>query len=333
MRAERSPRRLHPALALTLALALHAGLLVASRAASTPAPSSPALFDVDAELELFIRGGRAPASVPQPLPTTPADAITPAASVEPLRPRSHTGAHEGAPVAAAPAPQPIVAGEAAEASATPESAADSAGSAAPRAIDLGLNGGVRRSALLGGWSELAPPPKRPSDGGLRQALAALDAERGLSRSSAAHSAAYRAARQLAPARGIGIFEVLADERGSVLSVTLAGAASDAAKWERVGRELQRLLKDRRLRVPPGAKGLLARLRIETGDLALDVAERFRTRRGAALGEGAAHPREIRAESTRKSLEPGQLSPTLGVTLAGGGSQQSIRVVLLDERAL
>jgi len=116
-------------------------------------------------------------------------------------------------------------------------------------------------------------------------------------------------------------------------VTLASAPAHEAEWQRVAQELQQLLKERRLRVPPGAKGLAARLRIETGELAKSITERFRSQRGPALGQAPDHPREMRAESTRSSLEPGQLSPTLGVTIAGGGSNASIRVVLLDERPL
>jgi hypothetical protein len=202
----------------------------------------------------------------------------------------------------------------------------------PRAIDLGLNDGVRRAALLGGWVELPAAPSRPSDGGLRQALTARDAERGLSRSSAATHAAYQAARRFAPRTGIGTFDITADEGGVVLSVTVASAPENELDWQRVREELHQLLKDRRLRVPPGARGLVARLRVETGELAKDQAERFRTERAPALGQVPSHPRELRAESTRNSLEPGQLSPTLGLTIAGGGSG-NIRVVLVDERAL
>jgi hypothetical protein len=191
---------------------------------------------------------------------------------------------------------------------------------------------VRRAALLGHWLSLPPAPTRPSDGGLRQGLAALDAERGQSHSNAAHHAAHEAARRFAPPTGIGIFDVVADEHGIVLSVTLASAPADEAKWQQVGQELRRLLTDRRLRVAPGAKGLAARLRIETGELAKAISERLHSKRGAALGQGPVHPREMRAESTRDSLEPGHLSPTLGVTI-GGGSTQSIRVVLVEERPL
>jgi hypothetical protein len=202
-----------------------------------------------------------------------------------------------------------------------------------RPIDLGLNDGVRRAALLGGWLEPIAQPEHTSDGGLLAGLAALDAERGQSRSNPANHAAFAAACRYAPATGMGIFDILTDEHGVVLSVTLASAPADEARWQRVGQELQQLLKERRLRVPPGAKGLAARLRIETGDLARDNADRSRTERGVALGQAPLHPRESHYESTRASLEPGQLSPSLGVTLAGGGSSQRIRVVLLSERTL
>ena len=66
----------------------------------------------------------------------------------------------------------------------------------------------------------------------------------------------------------------------------------------------------------------------------NIADRFRTPRGAALGQGQSHPSEQRNESTRASLEPGQLSPTLGITVAGGGGNDSnIRIVLLSEQPL
>jgi hypothetical protein len=229
---------------------------------------------------------------------------------------------------AAEAPQQA-AGEA------PAGSTDGAPSAAPsKPIDLGLNGGVRRTALSEGWLEPVEREKPPSDGGLAAGLAALDAERGQSRSSAAHHAAYEAARRFAPPQGMGIFDISTDERGVVLSVSLTSAPADEARWQRVADELRTLLKDRRLRVPPGAKGLAARLRIETGDLAKNIAERFRKPRGAALGQGYSHPREQRPESTRASLDPGQLTPTLGVTIAGGGGNEAnIRIVLLSERAL
>src|SRR5690606_13780107 len=161
----------------------------------------------------------------------------------------------------APTPAPALAAAARgdAPAATPEApsaGADAAGTAlgptqaAPkkRPIDLGLNGGIQRAAALGGWLEPEPPRPAPSVGLLVEGLAQRDAERGLARSSAAIHAGYEAARRVAP-NGIALFDLRTDERGVVLSVTLASAPSNEAGWERVAQELRELLQQRRLRVP------------------------------------------------------------------------------------
>ncbi|MEY2937098.1 MAG: hypothetical protein RL033_7847 [Pseudomonadota bacterium] len=325
----RSPgRHRHWALAVLLALLLHA----APWLSWAPGPAAAQLFPlavasiVAQTIELTLADDAEP-EFPQESPWLTTSAASP---------RAHSRDTARAELRAATIPSPFrMDGHGATEGTTDATGLPSVerGGTPPRVIDLGLNGGVQRAALSGGWLELPSRPTRPSDGGLRQGLAALDAVRGLSRSAPAHHAAYEAARRFAPAIGMGIFDLVADERGIVLSVTLASAPADEAKWLRVGQELAQLLKERRLRVPPGARGLAARLRIETGELAKEIARRFRAKRGAALGQAALHPREMRAESTRDSLEPGHLSPTLGVTIAGGGSGPGIRVVLLDERPL
>jgi hypothetical protein len=318
-----------------MALALHAALVAAVRWQTAPRSWQP-MPDGDAAVELSLADERA---TPSPDPS----GTRSLASEETTSPaREHSArARSVRREQLSPTAVEIAATDAAQTDASANEGPVSqnagqtpSGNAAPHGIDLGLNGGVRRAALGEGWLAPIPRPTPPSDGGLSAGLAALDAERGLSRSSPAHHAAYLAARLFAPLNGRGIFDIVTDERGSVLSVTLASAPTDEARWQRVGQELEQLLKDRRLRVPKGAKGLAARLGIETGELAKDIAERFRSKRGAALGQGPVHPREMRAESTRESLEPGKLSPTLGVTVAGGGSGgSSIRIVLLSERAL
>jgi hypothetical protein len=315
-------RQLHSALAFLVALVLHVAVWMGSSWMPRPARPPTLPVDADSDIELSFTDDGAQASWAGPETATAARVVSPTTSARARRPRPYDTASEARSAPSSPF-EPGAAG-----------AAEGEGrSKPPGAIDLGLNGGVRRAALLGGWVDHPSPLQRPSDGGLRQGLLALDAERGLSRSAAAHPAAYEAARRFAPANGMATFEVIADERGIVLSVTLASAPGDEAQWQRVGQELHQRLKDRRLRVIPGAKGLAARLRIETGELARDGAERFRTPRGAALGQAPLHPREVRAESTRDSLEPGHLSPTLGVALAGGSGSQRVRVVLLDEREL
>jgi hypothetical protein len=310
---------LHPALAFLVALALHVAVGMGSSWMPRPARPPTLSVDADVDLELSFTDDAARASWPALEAATPAQVVSPTTSARVRRPRPYDTASGARSDPFSPLELGAAGAAEGEAS-TSETPGSSSRSKPPGAIDLGLHGGVRRAALLGGWVDHPSPTPRPSDGGLRHRLLALDAERGLSRSAAAHPAAYEAARRFAPATGMATFEVIADERGIVLSVTLASAPSDEAQWQRVAQELHQRLKDRRLRVTPGAKGLAAHLRIETGELARDDAERFR-------------PREVRAESTRDSLEPGHLSPTLGVALAGGSGRQTIRVVLLDEREL
>jgi hypothetical protein len=169
---------------------------------------------------------------------------------------------------------------------------------------------------------------------LVEGLAQLDAERGVSRSGAAIHAGYEAARRAAP-DGIAVFDLRTNDRGMVVSVSLVSAPSQEVSWQRVGQELQKLLKDRRLRVPAGARGLATRLRIERGQLAQTLTERAAVKRGVALGQREIHSREPpRDTSTRAHLDdPRQLSPTLGVSVGGAGGGALIRVAVLDERAL
>jgi hypothetical protein len=318
-------RQLHPAFALLLACVLHSGAWAAlrwTRPLALPR-GAPLEGDVPVELSLLVEQAQRGGQPSTPAPPSGASAAAPSSRAR--RPDLQREQHPSA------LSRPDAAGEG-ESGADSHAAAARGDVATPRAIDVGLSGGVRQAALLGGWLE-QPAPRRPVlDGGLLQGLAARDAERGLSRSSAAQHAAFQAARRFAPAIGIGVFDITADEHGVVLSVTLASALSNEADWQRVGEELQQLLRDRRLRIPPGARGLAARLRVETGELAQDIAQRSRLPRGAALGQAPSHPRELRAESTRNSLEPGQLSPALGMGIAGGGGA-SVRVVLVEERAL
>jgi hypothetical protein len=335
----RSPQGLHPVLAVVLAGAFHAALLLAL-ARSAPrrvvAVQPPELVGIELSLTED--------AVTKPLePRHPTASRSPAeaqSASEPPGAVRAKGVRTSEPALAAA----VRAGVAAAPLAGPgdEQEADtSAAGAVPRAsdgaagqhsIDLGLNGGVRRAAVLGGWLEPEPPPPAPSIGLLVEGLAQLDAQRGVSRSSAAIHAGYEAARRAAP-NGIALFDLRTDERGVVLSVTLASAPSEEARWQRVGQELQELLKDRRLRVPAGKKGIATRLRIERGPLAQTLTDRDKTKRGAALGQQELHPREQRDISTRAHLDdPRQISPTLGVSVAAGASAL-IRVIVLDERAL
>jgi hypothetical protein len=178
----------------------------------------------------------------------------------------------------------------------------------------------------------APAEARPSIGLLSEGLAQMAAEKGVARSSAAVSAAYVAAREAAPAEGIALFDVRADATGAVVSVTPVPGA-DAERWRAVAERMHALLAGRRLRVPAGAAGILTRLRIETDDVAKKPSELGKLERGTAMGqEGPMHPRQIAVESTHRSLENGQLTPTWTL-YSSAKNARTMRVVIVRERVL
>jgi len=206
----------------------------------------------------------------------------------------------------------------------------------PRTIDISLSSAANRAAILGALDSPAvpePAASKPSIGLLTEGLAEMDAQKGISPSSPAIGVAYQSARSLAPATGTAVFELQSDPAGLVHTVRVLSASTDQESWKRVAERLQQLLASRRLRVPQGANGVVTRLRIDRGALAQPLAERGRTKRGAALGQAPLHPKQQTEESTRASLEPGQLSPTLGVTVAGGATAPATRVVVVSERYL
>ena len=173
----------------------------------------------------------------------------------------------------------------------------------------------------------------PSIGLLREGLAESDTLTGVSRSSAAVAAAYEIAQRHAPATGTAVFEIQTDHTGLVQSVRLLSAGSNHESWSRMGDGLKALLAKRLLRVPPGENGLLTRLRVERGELAVSLSERGRTKRKAAIGQAPIHRKEELDESTRASLEPGNLSPSLGVVVSGAREAHPTRVIILSEQFL
>jgi hypothetical protein len=321
-----------------LATALHAALLEVVRSSAPPravSGHSPELVGIELS---FTGDGVTPRLEARPPAAAPPLAAAQAPSASPGAERFSKGmqttdfrrtpASGAGPLATGSDNEPEGASSAAG---TAPRASD--GAAGQRSIDLGLNGGIRRAAMLDGWLEPGAPRPAPSVGLLVEGLAQLDAERGVSRSGAAIHAGYEAARRAAPS-GIAFFDLRTDEHGVVLSVTLASAPVEETRWQLVRQELQELLKHRRLRVPVGAKGLATRLRIERGQLAQTLSERDQVKRGAALGQRELHAREPRDTSTRAHLDdPRQLSPTLGVSIVGAGGSAPIRVAVIDERAL
>lgn len=187
---------------------------------------------------------------------------------------------------------------------------------------------VRRSAPAEAPTREAPAP--PSVGLLTEGLEALDAEKGLSRSSAAISACYRAA-EMGPDVGTAVLEVRTDARGAVMTVSVVG--NDGSTWSLVADTLLDRLKHTLLRVPNGARGLVTRLRIDRGYLAEDPSARGRTKPGAAIGQDH-HAKDYGwDESTQAGTSRGRLSPSLGVSSDSLRRRVKTRVLLLSQQPL
>lgn len=201
---------------------------------------------------------------------------------------------------------------------------------ARRPVDLGLDGSISLARVFDRPGP-ASRSRRPSPGRLREGLEELDAERGISRASPVVREANRLASSEAPEVGLATFEIVTDSEGVVQAVRLVGSPLERLRWEHLAKRLRDELSRSRLRVPPGANGLLMRLRIERGELAKTPEERVRSERAVALGQEPSHPGVHRNESTRASEDPGRLAPTL-VGRIGARDPTPTRVVLLFSEA-
>ncbi len=139
------------------------------------------------------------------------------------------------------------------AQATPEEPA----SAEPeRKIDLGLDGHF----FLGPMRE-RPSSVRKSDGKARpdaqkrleNALAADDVQRGLARGNELVGSLGAAARETGPVRGEAVFSVTVGADGGMVSAELVRGAG--SEWAAALGAFRTLAAKKRLRVPPGARGL------------------------------------------------------------------------------
>src|SRR5690606_22678044 len=177
----------------------------------------------------------------------------------------------------------------------------------------------------------AERPSAPSVARLPEEAEARDAERGLSRSSAAVSACYRSA-QLGPEVGTALLEVRTDARGAVTSVRLLGdSVTDA--WFVVADDLMSQLKGRLLRVPVGARGLVTRLRVDRGNLAEELSERGRLERGVAIGQDHHEKDYGWDESTQGSMTGKRPTPSLGLSSESLRKKVKTRVRLVSQEFL
>jgi hypothetical protein len=304
---------------LVAALGLHVGVLAVFSLAP-PKPNHPSPRNPDAVVNVEIA---LVAAVPTEVP-----AGVPVLDVASQSVRATAGLREGragqsgGQSGAAQAPVPAAEGDTITGELLVSNTPAPAGSAGvqarepARVINLGLDGSIRDQELLAYRANPPPAPsERHSVGLLREGLDVLDAEHGMSRSGAALNASYMAARRAAPQQGIGVFDILSDDRGVVISVNLVRSGPDEQSWREVGTRLHEALKGRTFRVPPNGKGLLTRLRISRGDYAVSLKERGKADRVVAIGQDL--PSSNHDESTHAAEESNALVPTLGVTMGPG----------------
>ncbi|MES1173111.1 MAG: hypothetical protein ABUL62_02190 [Myxococcales bacterium] len=203
-------------------------------------------------------------------------------------------------------------------------AATGQGEAAPtepaRKIDLGLDGHF----FLGPPSEMLPrlhkPDARPRadpQKRLENALAADDVQRGLARGNALVGSLNAAAREAGPVRGEALFRVTVGADGGLLSAELVQGAG--ADWTAALSSFRALAAQKRLRVPPGARGLRVTFSVKA------KVQRPSGKEVDASPVGVAGP----------SLAPNGLVPHGDFDLAdlGGGGQRLVYARVVSEEVL
>lgn len=243
--------------ALLGALALH-GLLLLVRARHTPVsapaptePAAPQFIDID-EAPLSEPAAIEPAQQePASEGSTESNSSSPGATSRIAHNPARLAASSQAPsIADAPSSNDsALAGVAAQ-------GADVAPAEPEHKIDLGLDGHF----FLGPPSEMLPRIRKPDarpradpQKRLENAMAAADVQRGLARGNELVGSLNAAAREAGPVRGEAMFRVTVGADGGVLSAELVqGAGSD---WAAALSSFRALAARKRLRVPPGARGL------------------------------------------------------------------------------
>jgi len=247
--------------ALLAAVALHGSLwLVRARHAALPqhAPERAAeqFIDID-ELPLADAPLAASSESESAARTVGSDAAAsvntgPSAHLARTEPRIASSAHLPS-VADAPSTDDALAAGVAQA--TP---GEPAPAEPERKIDLGLDGHF----FLGPPSERLASVRKPESQPrpsvdpqkrLENALAADDVRRGLARGNALVGSLHTAAREAGPVRGEALFSITVGPDGGVISAELVRGAG--SEWAAALSSFRVLTAKKRLRVPPGARGL------------------------------------------------------------------------------
>jgi len=189
-----------------------------------------------------------------------------------------------------------------------------------RKIDLGLDGhfflGQPREAADGVRKSEGKPKLDPQKR-LQDALAADDVQRGLARGGALVGSLSAAAREAGPVRGEALFAVTVGADGGMLSTELVGGGSE---WIAALGSFRALAAKKRLRVPPGARGLR---------VTFSVRAKVQRPSGKEVEDSA-----VRA--ARPSIvEPNGLVPHGDFDLAdlGGGGQRLVYARVVSEEVL
>jgi hypothetical protein len=145
--------------------------------------------------------------------------------------------------------------------------------------------------------------------------------------SAAHEAA---SPRIAPDVGTATIEIESDASGEVVSAHVVDSSGDRAQWEDVAAQIRRSMAHKPLRVPAGAHGVRAHVRI-VAERTLPSGERTTVHPGAA-------PDDVCDNSgpTRRCTAgmPGGAGGTWGdVTNIGAKRSRVVHVQLLDEALL
>jgi hypothetical protein len=234
-----------------------------------------------------------------------------------------------------PMPSPLA--SASEASETPAASA-SAWSFSPTGgpMDLGIGSYWKTVATASSAPRPAPSAEESAKNGdfarrLSDDMRAHDVATGHSIAGPLVSAAHDAASpNIAPDVGSVTIEIESDAAGQVVAAHVVDASGDRARWDDVAEQVRRFMANKRLRVPAGAHGVRAHVRI-VAERTLPSGERTSIHAGAA-------PDEVCDDSgpTRRcgAGMPAGAGGTWGdVSNFGAKRSRVVHVQLLDEALL
>lgn len=307
---------------LWVALGAHTAV---ARALWSERPSVPAQSSSAAETVIVLDDEQ------HPLPERP---VTPA-PLDQAREPTPSAVAEGVLPARATPPTPSPSSSTSEEPETPAASASAWSFSPTGPMDLGIGSYWKRVATAS--SAPRPPPSaeeaaKNGDFGRRLSddMRAHDVATGHSIAGPLVTAAHDAASpNVAPDVGTATIEIESDASGQVVAARVVDASGDRARWDDVADQIRRSMANKRLRVPSGARGVRAHVRI-VAERTLPSGERTSVRPGAAPDEvcdGSGPTRRCTAGM------PGAGGTWGDVTNFGTKRSRIVHVQLLDEALL